>query len=210
MGEEAARKYFYGLENLIYAESEAWVPVEVTILGQEFTAAWLKGAEQWRRLSGDGKAKLFSIRESWKRYAPVGRKSDADSIRMDFFPRLETVYRESLRGTTEVFIGAGEKRLLDVLSKNLDNTSARNLLGVLYAKFELYNKAEREFTYLLTKADTLPALVNLANLRLLQGRNGDAPELYRRADAISPDNPIVLVGLAKVMYPLRRFSEVDE
>jgi tetratricopeptide (TPR) repeat protein len=210
MEEEEARKYFYGSENLIYADGEAWVPVEVTILGQGFAAAWLKGAEQWRRFSGDGKAKLFSIRESWKLFAPVGMKSDADSIPMDFLPRLETVYRESLRRMTEVFIGAGEKRLLDLLSKNPDNTSARNLLGVLYAKFELYEKAEREFKYLLARADTLPALVNLANLRLLQGRNGDALELYRRADVISPDNPIVLVGLAKAMYALSRFSEVDE
>ncbi|MCX7037835.1 MAG: tetratricopeptide repeat protein [Spirochaetes bacterium] len=210
MGEEEARKYFYGSENLIYANGEAWVPVEITILDRGFAAACQKGAEQWRQFSSDGKAKLFAVRESWKLYAPVGMKSDADSIPMDFLPRLETVYRESLRRTTDALIGAEEKRLLAMLGKNPDSTNARNFLGVLYAKFGLYEKAEREFEGLLVKADTWPALVNLANLRLLQGRGGDALELFQRAEMKAPDNSVVIVGLAKAHFALGQFPEVKE
>jgi hypothetical protein len=53
---------------------------------------------------------------------------------------------------------------------------------VLYAKFGLYEKAEREFKGLLAKAETRPGLVNLANLRLLKARGSDALELFQRAE----------------------------
>jgi tetratricopeptide (TPR) repeat protein len=210
MGEAEARKYFYASESIIYANGEAWVPVEITILDKGFAAACLKGAEQWRQFNGDGKAKLHAVRDSWKLYAPVGIKSNADAIPMDFLPGLEAVYRESLKGMTDAFIGAEEKRLLGVLGKNADTTNAGILLGVLYAKFGLYDKAEREFNSLLAKTDAFPALVNLANVRALRGRNDDALELYRRAESKVPGNPIVMVGMAKVLYAMGKLSEVGE
>ncbi len=210
MGDQEARRYFYGSENLIYTDGEAWIPVEVTILDRGFAAACQRGAEQWRQFSGDGSAKLLAIRESWKVYAPIGMKSESDSIPMDFLSRFEPVFHESLGRTTEAFIAAEEKRLLAILGDTPDKAHERNLLGVLYAKFGLQEKAEREFEAVLAKAETWPALVNLANLRLLQGRNENALELFRRAEMKAPDNSVITIGLAKALHALGRFSEVGE
>jgi hypothetical protein len=46
-----------------------WLPVEITVPGQGFAAAWRIGAREWR--SGGAEAALYPIREAWELYPAV-------------------------------------------------------------------------------------------------------------------------------------------
>jgi hypothetical protein len=46
-----------------------WIPVEITVPGQGFAAAWRIGAREWR--SGGTEAALYPIREAWELYPAV-------------------------------------------------------------------------------------------------------------------------------------------
>ena len=74
-----------------------------------------------------------------------------------------------------------------------------NSLGVLYARFGLYEEAANEFTRA-AEADYAPALFNLGNLYLEQEDLESAEAAYSRAQALAPLTPKALLGLAMVAY----------
>ncbi|MCX7023937.1 MAG: tetratricopeptide repeat protein [Spirochaetes bacterium] len=210
MGEDEARRNYYGNEDLIWQDRETWVPVEITLLEQGFTEAWRKGAEQWRQFRETGQAKLLPVREAWKLYTPVGIRSEELDVPEDFLACLEPVYSSSLSRTIGVVIAPEEQRLLSLLAKDANDAQLRNRLGVLYAKAGLLEKAEGQFAGVLARKELLSALVNMANLRILQGRGTEALDLLGRALAVSPENPAVLLGMSRVMYGLGRFAEATD
>ncbi|HEB29507.1 MAG TPA: hypothetical protein ENI15_01360 [Spirochaetes bacterium] len=53
---EMARRTFYQNENLIFKHDKAWIPVEITLVGESFLKAWSEGAKQWRKYGGTGDA----------------------------------------------------------------------------------------------------------------------------------------------------------
>ncbi len=96
------------------------------------------------------------------------------------------------------------------------NNSPRSLnaLGVLYARYDLSDKAEAEFQEAITSAEYTPALVNLGNMRLRDARNDDALAFYSRAEKQAPQDPFVLLGMARANHELQNFGlaarEYDE
>ena len=52
-----------------------------------------------------------------------------------------------------------------------------NKLGVLYAKYELTDKALVQFNKILKTREYYPALINMGNIYLFKGANGEGPYL---------------------------------
>jgi hypothetical protein len=76
----------WGREGLIEQDGRLWMPVEITIPGEGFYAAWRIGAREWARFASQsvpefsqgensaqigGEAKLYPMRASWAVYPPV-------------------------------------------------------------------------------------------------------------------------------------------
>ena len=87
--------------------------------------------------------------------------------------------------------------------------SAINKLGVLYARYGLNDRAEREFKRILEKNEYVPALINLGNIRFLEDRIRDALKYYERAEQISPHHPKVLLAIARVNHEIENFVSVQ-
>jgi hypothetical protein len=56
---------------LILREGRYWAPLEVTILGRGFLAAWRAGMNQWKAHAAGRAASLLPMRDSWSLYQPV-------------------------------------------------------------------------------------------------------------------------------------------
>jgi hypothetical protein len=56
------------VEGVIEHGGKLWLPVEITVPGEGFRAAWRIGAREWRAA---GEAKLYPMRESWAVYPSV-------------------------------------------------------------------------------------------------------------------------------------------
>ena len=83
-----------------------------------------------------------------------------------------------------------------------------NRLGILYASNGLTDKAVLEFERILKRQEYLPALLNLGNIRFLAGDYERALQLYERAAKKEPDNPHVLLALARVSHELENYGVV--
>jgi tetratricopeptide (TPR) repeat protein len=108
--------------------------------------------------------------------------------------------------TREIYPRVG--KLQAEIANSSKNLGAINRLGVLYAQYGLDDQAEAEFRKILLREENAPALINLGNLMFLKGRMEEALKLYGRADAASPDNPTVLLCLARANHEIENYGSV--
>jgi tetratricopeptide (TPR) repeat protein len=100
--------------------------------------------------------------------------------------------------------------LQDKIKKSQDKRKPTNELGLLYARYGLYDRAQREFEKILGKDDYTPALLNLGNICYLSDQKEKALDFYTRAYAKDPNNPRVLLAVSKVNHDLENYFAVKK
>ena len=86
-----------------------------------------------------------------------------------------------------------------------------NKLGVLYARYGLMDRAEREFKKVLAKdINYVPSLLNMGNIYYLNGDMKTAKYYYDKAYKKAPDNPKVLLTVARVNHEMENYGTVNE
>jgi tetratricopeptide (TPR) repeat protein len=85
-----------------------------------------------------------------------------------------------------------------------------NRLAVLYARYGLYDRAHAELEMLrLEYPDYAPALANLGNIEFQEGDAEEAARYYELALDIEPDNPAVLLSLARANHELENYGNAS-
>jgi tetratricopeptide (TPR) repeat protein len=84
-----------------------------------------------------------------------------------------------------------------------------NKLGVLYARYGVYDKAEEAFQRALKTQEYGPSLVNIGNLLYIRNALTEAVRYYERALAKTPTDSAVLLNLAKINYELGKYDKTD-
>ena len=210
---EMARRTFYQNENLIFKHDKAWIPVEITLVGESFLKAWSEGAKQWRKYGGTGDAGFYPVHEAWSLYEPVGYPQGQASITLPPEETLENAYSDEL----DMFISAEIETQIAELEKKASDRKYKkkkmailNRIGTIYARYGLMEKAGDQFKYVLKKKEYYPALVNLGNIEFMHDDMEKALNYYRRADKIKPDQPFILVNMAKANHELENYGNVRE
>jgi tetratricopeptide (TPR) repeat protein len=205
IGPEEARAVFDRSDNLIMREGRVWVPVEITLRGRGFVAAWQEGAKEWREYSSAGKAALLPVHEGWTVFKPVGLPGSAS---------LNVPARDAVLGSYQKEMGKLIQRELAVrvaeLSDKIETSGGaprwRNALGVLYARYGLHEKAREQFDKALAQRSSYyPALLNLGNLSYLRERYEEALGYYLKARDHAPDSATVLLAVARVYHELENY-----
>ena len=209
MNPNEAKRAFLKPEDLIITDDRVWVPVEVTLVQDDFLTAWAEGAKQWREYADSGKARIFPMHESWDIYQPVGLIGDA-AVVMPKKPAVAEAFTAELNRFIEREIYPRVERFKEQISRSNGSSKYINRLGVLYAQFGLNDKAEAEFSRVLDREEYVPALINMGNLRYLQQDIKGALEYYSRAQSMEPENPTVLVAIARTNHELEDYSTVKE
>ncbi len=203
--EEAKGNYFNEAE-LISKEGRAWIPVEITERGSGFLRAWRQGAKEWRENEAAGKAGFFPVHAAWEKFKPVGLPGGDSRVAL---PSEDLIVRRHLEEVTrfiEQTVDPQAARLQQEISKSGDNPRPRNSLGVLYAKFGLFDKAEAEFKRVLARQEYFPALINLGNIKFLDREWMEALDYFQRAVKIVPANPAALLALSRAHYELENYG----
>ncbi len=203
---EEGRKMFSNPDNLIFMNDNTWVPVEITMFGDDFIKAWHYAAREWRADAPEN-AGFFPVREAWNIYRPVDSPfNDADidfpdtgDVLLSYEKHLEAFIRNDIEGRKEAL----EKKI----SQSNNSPRQVNRLGVLYARYGLIDDAVENFQ-LAAAEDYAPAIINLGNIFLLKEEYAEAAVFFERADRLFPENPNVVLGLARVNYELEDYSEV--
>ena len=209
MGPGDVKKSFLRNDDLIIHAGKAWVPVEVTAVDRGFVKAWELGAKLWREASGQDKAGFYPVREAWKVFSPVGLPGEGETLTLPVEEEVLNAYNREVFAFVDREISPQVSSLQAEIQKSGGSPRLINKLGVLYARYGLVDKAEKEFMRILEKnKDYVPALLNLGNINFMRDDMTKAKVLYDKAAAGDPDNPDALLCIARVNHELENYDVV--
>lgn len=206
----AAERAFSRPGDVIRVGDEAWVPVETTLLGDGFLAAWGEGARQWREHSRSGAAALLPIHEAWRTYEPVAFPvADYEIVPP---PREELVasFTAELDRFVSREIAELEQTLVARLRRAPENARLLNRLGTLYARYGRFEEARVQFQAASRDQAYVPALVNMGNIAYLEGDLDEARRSWERVLAVEADNATALLGIARLEFAAERYAAAEE
>ena len=186
-----------------------WVPVEITMRHQGFLKAWQLGSKEWSENTLSGQAGFYPIQEAWASYQPVGLPGAETTITVPESDKVLAAYLREVQRYLDEVLAPQVARLQGEIASS-GNISAMNTLGVLYARYGQLDKAEAVFKQALAKNAYLPAMLNLGNLYFLREDWTKALSRYQQANEIVPNNPRVLVALARVNRELQNYPEMKK
>ena len=206
-GEELNRS-FNNRDNFILIEDEVWVPVEITRIQDGFLDAWETGARLWRENSEKDTLAFLPVDEAQDIYQPVGLRSE--QLNLDFPDNEEILssYHRAFHLFLSREIYTEEQQLIQLIKSSGGKSRYVNKLGVLYARYGLYDKATEQFEKLV-RQDFPSALVNLGNISFLEENFPEALNWFSRAAASNPDSTAILVGLARTNYEMENYTVVN-
>jgi tetratricopeptide (TPR) repeat protein len=201
--EEEVRKTFTHPDEFIFRDGTVWVPVEVTEREGPFLIAWQTGAKEWRENLARKQADFYPVRAAWDTYEPVNYPGIGSQSALPDQVQLVKDFQDDEAQLIAREISDKEKELLAAVSQSISSSKSLNTLGVLYARYDLTEKAEAQFQTAVQKTEYAPALVNLGNLRLREKRAAEALGFYQRAARAAPNDPLALLGLARSNHELQ-------
>jgi len=210
MGEEEARKTFTKTDELIFLEGKVWAPIEITEREGSFLTAWAEGAKEWRENLAKKQADFYPVRTAWKKYEAVFFPGTGVMPTLPDGNKMVSDFQADLAALVSREIGTKETELKAAVTKNPADTKAMNSLGLLYARYDLTDKAEAQFQKLIVKTEYVPALVNLGNLSYLKGDYEKALVYYGRAYKQSPHSANVLLGMARANHEQQNYGSVKK
>jgi len=202
--------YTQSLDNLIIREGKVWVPVEVTERDKTFLDAWQEGAKEWRENLARDQAGFFPLHAAWKVYEPVYYPSADISLAIPDAVKVVQDFQNDVTHFVEVEIFSKKAELQAAITKTKAEPKSVNALGVLYARYDMLDSAEREFQRVLANNEYLPALTNLGNLYYLKQDWDKSLSFYDRAFKVNPKDPKVLLGEARVNHELQNYGMVKK
>jgi tetratricopeptide (TPR) repeat protein len=210
MTPQEARRFFSNPDSVIETGDKTWLPLEVTKIQDGFLKAWDSGAQDWRKYKSSGEAGFYPIHEAWNVFAPVGLPGEGAALDLPSERTTATAYERELNRLIERELFPRVEQLKAEISRSGGDVRLINRLGVLYARYGRQADAQKEFQKILSRGDYFPALVNMGNIHYLNKELEQAKDYYQRAYRKDPENPTILVSLAKVAHDLEEYGEAEE
>jgi tetratricopeptide (TPR) repeat protein len=176
----------------------------------EFLQAWLTGAKEWRENTSRNQSTFLPMRDCWQAFTPVQLPGSGGAVALPEEKKIVDAY------ITQVsrFIDSEIEEQVTILQQEIRNTreSARsvNKLGVLYARYELWDKAEAQFARILGREQYVPALLNMGNIQARRGNSEKALEYYSQASRRDPTDAKVVLAIARINHDMENYGEVSK
>jgi hypothetical protein len=208
MSAAEAQRSFQRPDDIICIGDTAWLPIEVTSLDGKFLEAWQEGAKEWREASDRGEAALYPLQEAWALYEPVGLIGGTFRVTPPTEQVVAAAYKRELQRVVEAEIAGELSRLEAAIRKSPTDVTLMNRLGVLYAKYDLLDKAEQQFTAAVSRQEFAPALMNLGNIAYLRNDLTKAASFYERAYEREPDDAKAIACLARCYWEAENYAPI--
>ena len=144
MPPQEARRTLLNTEDLIFKEEKVWVPLEVTLVQDDFLMAWEKGADEWREFEPGARGKIYPTRSAWELYQPAGLPGES-RVNVPEKAVVINTFQNELETFINREIFPKVERLKNQIVQSNNSPKYTNRLGVLYAKYGMLEKAVIEF-----------------------------------------------------------------
>lgn len=181
-----------GLNKELYVvkNNYIWLPVEATLLGHSFYDALQKGAESYNSWLAANRLDVITISSASEMYPSASLPFDGWEPELPDTVKLKECFREDQK---EFVKKKGENIDQEIaflqgkISKNPKEISARNKLGIIYAKNQEFDKAIKEFKDIIRIDKKFAgAYVNLGNIYMEEEKYKQALKYYTRAAKLDP------------------------
>lgn len=203
--DDARVSYSSRAAELIVRNNTGWIPVEVTETAG-FFQAWLDGAKEWRDGTARQQAAFYPLHDAWQVYEPVALPGGDTVVHLPSADMIIGATQKELAAFVDGEISSKVTKLRVEVAGSKDPRVPTNELGVLYARYGLYDRAQEQFTKLLAGEEYVPALLNMGNIFYLGNKKDQALTYYTRAYAQDPGNPDVLLAAARTNYDLENLT----
>ncbi len=211
MSRDEAIRMFSRADDLILPEDgSVWIPMETTLLREGFLPSWSEGAAQWRKHSRVGRAELIVTSEAWRTYEPVAFSVSDGEVDIPLRNAVLAGFSDEIDLLVQREIAGREVQLKERIRRRPDDCAGINQLGVLYARFGLYSRAETEFRRAAEQGSYRPALINLGNISLLKDQLREAEQAFSTVLKADADNPAALLGMSQASYAAKNFPEAEK
>lgn len=204
IGKDEASRTFQRPGDLIEKNGTMWLPIETTLQGKSFAAAWDEGARQWREGLAKRDANLYPVREAWEKFPAVVLPGESVPSILPSDKAVRDGFRAELASLVSREL---EERVASLQAefRRTGDPSALNCLGVLYARFGQLDKAEAQFLESARRKETAAVRFNLGSLSFARGKYKDALAHYERALAAGQnEDPKTLLAIARTQSELGR------
>jgi tetratricopeptide (TPR) repeat protein len=200
--------FFNEAEDFLFLGEEVWIPVRTSLMREGFLRAWSEGARMVRERQGQVEEQLFRLEAAWKEYPPVSVPDIRITEKKPVEDRVLRAFNNLVILIVEREVSPRADRMREAFGPGGGNGRQRNALGVLYARYGVYEKALEEFQAAAERGYER-AHINIGNIAFLIGDYEKALSWYKRVEQQYPDNPSVLISLARTYYELDRYEEAN-
>ncbi len=189
-------------DKVVIYKNQVWVPVEITLVGNSFSVAWKKGAADYHKYDKKDKIDIYEVKKGWHNFPPVSLeystwepdhpkrkkivslvKKDEQNIKINQLENKIKKYEQKLKVSRKKYI-------------------LYNKIGVVYARFGLYQTAVNFFNKAIKKRKNyFSGYNNIGNIYLLEKNYKKALSFYLKAKKIRPKSALLRLNLA-IVYKL--------
>ncbi|RKX73282.1 MAG: hypothetical protein DRP87_19185 [Spirochaetes bacterium] len=206
MAPDKARYSFLYPDELIFRDEKAWVPLEITKVQESFIDVWVTGAKEWREGVRAEQAEFYPTHEAWAVYEPVGFPEGKGEINIPQQSLLVKAFIKECNDFIEREINPQVAKLQRQIRESNNSPQYVNRLGVLYARYGLFDKAMEQFNTIISLREYFPALINMGNIYYMQHNIDKSLAYYQRAEKLRPDHPKTLLSLARIHHDLENYG----
>ncbi len=205
---EEAQNYFLTLDEFIVDGDTVWVPLEITLSDEGFNKAWHKGAWEWNTANLNGSAMMYKMEDSWKIYQPVSVPGAAAHFTL---PEEKSVALAFNSTVDEFVVNQITPQIAWYENRLASAPTAANYndFGVLYARYGLFEQAEKQFR-IARNMNYLPAVLNTANLYYSKKDYDNAAAWYKNVLNRDSGNSLAMIGLARCAYEEGDYQTCDQ
>lgn len=196
---------------LVVHEGEVWIPIEATMIGTSFAEAWAEGARKYHKFAQEDKLKVTMLKQAWGEYLPVTLKPANYSINVPEKERVGSLVTREQNILLQKSLDRLVKPYEVMAAADPDNSKALMQVAIIYAKYGLYNQANKTFDRILKQDPNNSAVHNnRGNIHYSKGEFNKAVETYTYAEQLAANDPGIKVNLAMSHYQLGQLEEARE
>ncbi len=202
---DEARRTFSRPDELIITDNKVWVPVEITLFQETFEKAWQTGAKEWRSNSSKKQGNIYPNHESWQTYQAVGFNEGAP-ISLPDRAGVTEAFKNSISRYVDKEIYPQVAQIQKKLQQSNQKYRYENKLGVLYARYGLYDRAGDTFKKIVQTKEYKPSLINLGNILFIKADFEGSAGYYQRVLNRDPSNKAALLGVSRCNHELENYG----
>jgi len=169
---------------VIIHNGRCWIPVETTLLRENFLTAWSTAAEEFHQAVADGQPiEISELAVAWNNYPPFNYSRTNDAI---VAPQVGDSIMAALDEVENQLQADIEQQIAALQSKPNRSSADLNRMGVLFARSGDYTKAVSHYTGISTDGSNYVYDNNLGCALILSGDEVRGLEFIEKSIASQP------------------------